>query len=82
MSCALIASCVMWLLPTGDHAAREKKQQQQRESNMPIVYMSNSLHIGKYEIRMYIRSIPSYYIHIAAGVALFSYILFFLIARP
>ena len=53
VSCALIASCVMWLLPTGDHAAREKKQQQQRESNMLIVYMSNSLHIGKYEIRMY-----------------------------
>lgn len=52
VSCALIASCVMWLLPTGDHAAREKKQQQQKESNMSIVYMS-SLHIEKYEIRMY-----------------------------
>jgi hypothetical protein len=57
VSCALIASCVMWLLPTGDHAAREKKQQQQKqqqqkESNMSIVYMS-SLHIERYEIRMY-----------------------------
>lgn len=52
VSCALIASCVMWLLPTGDQSAREKKQQQQKESNMSIVYMS-SLHIERYEIRMY-----------------------------